>query len=76
MAEKDREQPTGTYQFKQAHEGGVINVVNSDGYLMAHYNDRTGKTSWRRLLPVTQRESIEKWLHQQYPAADPKARRK
>jgi hypothetical protein len=34
---------------------------------MAQYNDRTGKTSWQRFLPVTQRESIEKWLHQHYP---------
>ena len=80
MAQKHREESTGTYRFTQSHAGGTIDVVNSDGYLMAQYNDRTGKTSWQRFLPVTQRESIEKWLHQHYPKvmvpARDKARRK
>ena len=69
MAEKHSDGSTGTYHFSQAHEGGIINVVNSNGYLMAQYDDRTGKVSWQRVLPITQRESIEKWLHQNYPVA-------
>jgi len=69
MVEKHSEESTRTYHFSQAHLGGIINVVNPDGYLMAQYNDRTGKVSWQRVLPITQRESIEKWLHQNYPVA-------
>jgi hypothetical protein len=65
MAKKHGTESTGTYHFRQA--GGIISVVNSDGYLMAEYNGRTGKVSWQRVLPITQRESIEKWLQQQYP---------
>jgi hypothetical protein len=55
-------------------------VVNSDGYFMAQYNERIGKTSRQRFPHVTQRESIEKWLRQHYPKvvvpARDKARRK
>ncbi|HEY4361298.1 MAG TPA: hypothetical protein VGN17_10025 [Bryobacteraceae bacterium] len=72
MAQTHHGQSNGAYQFKQAHPGGIIDVVNSDGYVMAQYNDRTGKTSWQRVLPITQRESIEKWLHQQFPVVTSK----
>jgi hypothetical protein len=35
MAQAHREQSIGTFQFKQAHAGGMIDVVNSDGYVVA-----------------------------------------
>jgi hypothetical protein len=35
---------------------------------MAEYTVRTGRTSWQRVAPVTQRESVEKWLRNNYPA--------
>ena len=44
-------------------------MVNPEGYLMAQFNDRTRKVDWQRVLPITQRESIESWLEQHYPAA-------
>jgi hypothetical protein len=71
MAEKQRDESTA-YQFKRATSGGIIDVVNSHGYLMAQYNDQTGKVSWQRMLPITQRESIEKRLRERYPVAAPK----
>lgn len=34
---------------------------------MAEYSERTGRVSWQRVVPVTQREAIERWLNEQYP---------
>ena len=40
---------------------------------MAEYTIRTGRTSWQRVAAVTQRESVEKWLRNNYPAvSEPK----
>ena len=33
---------------------------------MAEYNERTGTFTWMRLLPVTQREAVEKWVRAQF----------
>jgi hypothetical protein len=35
---------------------------------MAEYIVGTGRTSWQRVAPLTQRESVEKWLRNNYPA--------
>jgi len=33
---------------------------------MAEYNERTGQFTWMRLLPITQREAVEKWVRSQF----------
>jgi hypothetical protein len=33
---------------------------------MAEYNERTGRFTWMRLLPITQREAVEKWVRSQF----------
>jgi hypothetical protein len=65
---------TDSFHCKRSQSGEVIHVYNSDGYLMAEYTVRTGRTSWQRVAAVTQRESVEKWLRNNYPVlSGPKA---
>ena len=56
-----------------AEERLLILVYNQDSYLMAEYSERTGRVSWQRVVPVTQREAIERWLNEQYPVRKAKA---
>lgn len=56
-----------SYHCKRSHSGDVVHVYNSNNYLMAEYTVRTGRTSWQRVAPLTQRESVEKWLRNNYP---------
>jgi hypothetical protein len=46
----------------------LILVLNADNYVMAEYNVRTGETSWQRFVQALQREKVEAWLAQTYPA--------
>jgi hypothetical protein len=50
--------------------GELILVFNSGQYLMAEYNSRTGHVTWQRMLAAPQRDSIEAWLHKNYPIKD------
>jgi hypothetical protein len=50
--------------------GELILIFNSDQYLMAEFNSRTGHVSWQRMLAAPQRDSIEAWLHKNYPIKD------
>jgi hypothetical protein len=56
-----------TFQFKRATTD-LIHVFNEGSYLMAEYNERTGVVKWQRVLLATQREVIENWLRERYPA--------
>jgi len=58
-----------SYHCKRSQSGDVVHVYNSNNYLMAEYTVTTGRTSWQRVAPLTQRESVEKWLRNNYPAA-------
>ncbi len=60
-----------SYHCKRSQSGDVVHVYNSNNYLMAEYTIGTGRTSWQRVAPVTQRESVEKWLKMNYPAPEP-----
>jgi hypothetical protein len=35
---------------------------------MAEYSERTGIVKWQRVVLATQKEKIEKWLFDHYPA--------
>jgi hypothetical protein len=54
------------FQFRRT-TADLIQVYNEGSYLMAEYNERTGITSWQRVLLATQREIIERWLREHYP---------
>jgi hypothetical protein len=56
-----------TFQFKRIAD--VIRVFNENSYFMAEYSERTGSVKWQRVLIASQRELIEKWLRERYPAA-------
>jgi|HubBroStandDraft_1064217.scaffolds.fasta_scaffold130429_1 hypothetical protein len=58
---------TDSYHCKRSQSGDVVHVYNSNNYLMAEYIVGTGRTSWQRVAPLTQRESVEKWLRNNYP---------
>ena len=60
-----------SYHCKRSQSGDVVHVYNSNNYLMAEYTIGTGRTSWQRVAPITQRESVEKWLRANYPAPEP-----
>jgi hypothetical protein len=57
-----------TFQFKRA-TADMIQVYNEGSYLMAEYNESTGTLKWQRVLLATQREGIENWLREHYPAS-------
>ena len=57
-----------SYHFKRAKTDGLIEVLNEGSYLMAEYSERTGVVKWQRVVLATQREKIEKWLGEHYPA--------
>jgi hypothetical protein len=40
---------------------------------MAEYSERTGIVKWQRVVLATQKEKIEKWLFDHYPAHTHKA---
>ena len=47
---------------------GLIEVLNEGSYVMAEYSERTGIVKWQRVVLATQKEKIEKWLFDHYPA--------
>lgn len=57
-----------SYHFQRAKTHGIINVLNEGSYIMAEYSERTGAVKWQRVVLATQKEMIEKWLGQHYPA--------
>lgn len=61
---------TDSFHCKRSHSGEVVHVYNSNNYLMAEYTIRTGRTSWQRVAALTQRESVEKWLRNNYPSVE------
>jgi hypothetical protein len=60
--------PLPSYHFKRTKTDGLIEVLNEGSYVMAEYSERTGVVKWQRVVLATQREKIEKWLGDHYPA--------
>ena len=49
---------------------GLILVFNVDEYVMAEYSERTGAMRYHRLVPAPQKDAIERWLSQHFPATE------
>lgn len=63
-----QKQPVASpYRFKRAQADGLILVLNEGSYVMAEYSERTGVVKWQRVVPATQKETVERRLHAQYP---------
>jgi predicted transposase YdaD len=56
-----------SFHCKRSQSGEVIHIFSSTDYLMAVYSQRTGQTTWQRVIALTQRESVETWLRNNYP---------
>jgi hypothetical protein len=56
------------YHFKRAPQEGMIHVLNEGSYVMGEYSERTGRLKWVRVVLAAQREKIENWLNEHYPA--------
>ena len=65
---QDRHPTLSSYHFKRAKTDGLIEVLNEGSYVMAEYSERTGVVKWQRVVLATQKEKIEKWLTDHYPA--------
>ncbi|MEP6960701.1 MAG: hypothetical protein ABI995_01390, partial [Acidobacteriota bacterium] len=57
-----------SFRFDRPKADGPIHVLNANSYLMAEYNQRTGKVTWQRLVLATEKNNIERWLAEHYPA--------
>ena len=66
--------PLPSYHFKRTKTDGLIEVLNEGSYVMAEYSERTGVVKWQRVVLATQKEKIEKWLFDHYPAHTHKAK--
>ena len=62
-----------SYHCRRAKQDGLILILNAGEYLMAEYNERTGETKYQRVVPVPQRDAIERWLGHHFPAKKAKA---
>ena len=67
-AAKDYKTELRSYRFQRARTPSIIEVLNENSYVMAEYNERTGSVNWQRMVLASQREQIEKWLEDHYPA--------
>ena len=67
IVEDERDVSLSSFHFKRAADS-VVQVLNEGSYVMAEYSGRTGTVQWQRLVPAPQREIIEKWLREHYPA--------
>lgn len=59
------------YHCQRAKQEGLILIYNADEYLMAEYSMRTGALRYQRLVPAPQKDVIERWLGQHFPADKP-----
>ena len=57
---------TFSYKCIRGQRECPVYVLNENSYRMAEYSERTGKFTWMRLLPITQREAVEKWVRSQF----------
>ena len=56
------------YHCLRGKLGGQILVMNTGAYVIAHFNEHTSAVVWQRVIPATDRKSIEDWLVRHFPA--------
>ena len=67
-------QALSSFRFKRAKTDGLIEVLNEGSYVMAEYSERTGVVKWHRVVLASQKEKIQKFLDDHYPAQNTKRR--
>jgi hypothetical protein len=51
----------------RANHSNLVTVMTADAYLVAEYNVESDSFSWQRLIPASQRVSIEEWVREKFP---------
>ena len=57
-----------SYYCLRGKVGGQVLVMNAGAYVIAHFNEQTSAVVWQRVIPATDRKSIEEWLIRHFPA--------
>ncbi len=70
MQTESRHAINALYYCRRVKQNGLILVFNVDEYLMAEYSERTGTVKYQRLVPAPQKDVIERWLNQHFPATE------
>jgi hypothetical protein len=55
------------YYCVRGDSAGQILVMNSGAYVMGHYSEFSSAMVWQRVVPASDRKSIEEWLTRHYP---------
>jgi len=55
------------YYCLRGDVGGQILVMNTGGYTLGHYSEYTSDMVWQRVVPASDRKSIEDWLGRHFP---------
>jgi len=63
------------FQFKRPKPDGAIQVFNDRSYLMGEYHQGVGRVAWYRVVLASQRDHVESWLQEHYPAPAPTSSR-
>ncbi len=64
---REEKQPQAIHSDFSCHRAihsNVVTIVTANAYLVAEYNLRSDSFSWHRLLPASQKVSIEEWVRE------------
>jgi hypothetical protein len=66
----DRHTINDSFYCGRLREDGIISVMTTGAYVMAEYDDHTGEIRWYRVVNASQKENLQNWLKQHFPARD------
>jgi len=64
----DRHVINTSYYCERGNPSGLIRVSNNGAYVVAEYSEHNSSLKWHRVVPAEQRNFIERWLSQHFPA--------
>lgn len=65
---KERVVINAMYYCVRGDSMGQILVMNTGAYVLGHYSEYTSEMVWQRVVPASDRKSIEDWLSRHFPA--------
>ena len=69
---QERHVINASYYCERANSHGLVRISNNGAYVVAEYSENTSLLKWHRVVPAEQRNFIERWLGQHFPAGNPK----
>jgi hypothetical protein len=70
---KERVVINAMYYCVRGDSVGQILVMNTGAYVLGHYSEYTSEMVWQRVIPASDRKSIEDWLSRHFPVHAPSA---